>query len=51
VSIRFRTAGVALCLVLGFAGMRAHASDDIDSLAREVDRLISVRQVKDLQRS
>jgi hypothetical protein len=49
--LRFRAAGALLCLVLGFACAQASAADDVDALARDVDRLISLRQVKDLQRS
>ena len=48
-SIRFRAGGAFLCVVLGFAG--ACAADDVDTLARDVSRLTSLRQVKDLQRS
>jgi hypothetical protein len=40
-----------LCLFLVFTGAQAWAAEDIDTLARDVDRLISLRQVKDLQRS
>lgn len=47
---RFHTAIAFLSLMLA-TGVTAHASDDIDALARDVDRLESVRQVKDLQRS
>ena len=52
-SIRFRATTAILCLVLSLACGRTHAAapDDVDSLARDVERLISVRQVKDLQRS
>ncbi|MEJ0035873.1 MAG: nuclear transport factor 2 family protein [Gammaproteobacteria bacterium] len=31
--------------------MRTYAADDVDTLARDVDRVICIRQVKDLQRS
>jgi hypothetical protein len=47
---RFRTTTAFLSLFL-VAGATANAADDIDTLARDVDRLESVRQVKDLQRS
>ena len=50
-AIRFRAGGALLCVVLGLAGASASAADDVDSLARDVDRLLSLRQVKDLQRS
>ena len=50
-SIRFRAAGALLCLALGIASARTYAADDVDTLARDVDRLVSLRQVKDLQRS
>lgn len=49
--IPFRAAGALLCLALGVACARSYAADDVDTLARDVDRLISLRQVKDLQRS
>jgi hypothetical protein len=43
---------VLLCLVLVPIGTPAlAANDDVDTLARDVERLISLRQVKDLQRS
>ena len=50
-SNRFRAAGAFLSVVLSLACARAFAADDVDSLARDVDRLTSLRQVKDLQRS
>jgi len=40
---------VAACLFM--TTVRARTADDVDLLARDVDRLESVRQVKDLQRS
>jgi hypothetical protein len=40
---------VAACLFM--PSVRACAADDVDVLARDVDRLESVRQVKDLQRT
>ena len=46
---RFR-GGVFLLLALSFACAAVRA-DDVDALARDVDRLTSLRQVKDLQRS
>ncbi len=51
VSIRFRAAGALPCLLLSFACVRTYAADDVDTLARDVDRVICIRQVKDLQRS
>src|ERR1700741_2001029 len=52
VSNRFRAAaGALLSVVLSVACARAYADDDVDTLARDVDRLVSLRQVKDLQRS
>ncbi|MEJ1964938.1 MAG: nuclear transport factor 2 family protein [Gammaproteobacteria bacterium] len=50
-SYRFRAAGAILCFVLGLACAQTHAANDVDTLARDVDRLVSLRQVKDLQRS
>jgi hypothetical protein len=44
-------AGSLLAVALIFAGACASAADEVDTLAREVDRLESLRQVKDLQRS
>ncbi len=41
--------GGALVLVLACAPI--HAADDVDSLSRDVERLTSLRTVKDLQRS
>ena len=37
--------------LLGLAPAVAHAADSLDALARDVDRLESLRQVKDLQRT
>ena len=48
---RFRSAGAILSVVLGIFCAEACAADDVDALARDVDRLISLREVKDLQRS
>ena len=50
-SNRFRAAGALLSIVLSVACARAFADDNIDTLARDVDRVVSLRQVKDLQRS
>ncbi len=49
-SKQIRAAGVLLALILGLS-CAAQAADDVDTLARDVDRLTSLRQVKDLQRS
>src|SRR5688572_21370691 len=49
--MRFRAAASLICLVLGLACAQISAADDVDTLARDVDRLISLRQVKDLQRT
>jgi hypothetical protein len=43
--------GALLTLALILAGAIASAAEDVDTLARDVDRLESLRQVKDLQRS
>jgi SnoaL-like domain len=51
VSTRFRALSALLCVALGLTCTQARATDDVDTLARDVDRLISLRQVKDLQRS
>jgi hypothetical protein len=55
VSIRFRAAGAFLSLVLVLACAQTYAADDADALvntlARDVDRVISLRQVKDIQRA
>jgi hypothetical protein len=40
-----------LVLLMILACAYARAADDVDTLARDVDRLESLRQVKDLQRS
>ena len=50
---QFHAASVFLSLILTAAGAQAVAipTTEIDSLARDVDRLASVRQVKDLERS
>ena len=50
-SIQFRAFGAFLSAVLALACTQAYAVDDIDTLARDVDRLVFLRQVKDLQRS
>jgi hypothetical protein len=50
VSNRFRAASAVLCFILGLGCAQTYAADDVDTLARDVDRLNSVRQVKDLQR-
>jgi hypothetical protein len=47
---QFRKAAAFLALIL-VIWVNAHAADDIDTLARDADRLESVRQVKNLQRS
>jgi hypothetical protein len=47
----FRAVPAALALLLVFACAGARAADSGDALARDVDRLESLRQVKDLQRS
>lgn len=56
-SSRIRTVAALLILALS-SGSALHAADStvvgstvVDSLARDVDRLVSLRQVKDLQRS
>jgi len=46
-----RSAGVILSVLLALVCARARAADDVDSLARDVDRVLSLRQVKDLQRT
>jgi SnoaL-like domain len=48
---KIRIVSGLLSLVLVVTGVAAYAADDVDTLARDVDRLASVRQVKDLQRS
>lgn len=45
------SAAFLLLLIVGLACTQVRAADDQDALARDVDRLISLRQVKDLQRS
>jgi hypothetical protein len=42
--------GSVLSLLLLGLACTAHAADDVDSLSRDVDRLTSLRTVKDLQR-
>jgi hypothetical protein len=55
VAIRCRAAGISLFLVVALACAPLRAADDadthVDALARDVERLTSLRQVKDLQRS
>jgi SnoaL-like domain len=48
-SVRIQAGG--LLLILGLACAPIQAADDINSLSRDVDRVIALRQVKDLQRS
>ena len=50
-STRFRGLSTLLCVALGLTCVQAYAADNVDTLARDVDRLISLRQVKDVQRS
>ena len=50
-SKRLRAVSALLILLIAFEGRPACASDDVDALARDVDRLESVRHVKDLQRT
>jgi hypothetical protein len=47
-SLGKRLLAVALVSAAGFA---AHAADSVDALAQDVDRIESLRQVKDLQRT
>jgi hypothetical protein len=50
---RFRTAS-ALVFLVGFGlacAVQVRAATGVDTLAQDVDRLASLREVKDLQRS
>ena len=48
---RSRTIKILLSLILFAACFSARASDEVDSLARDLDRIESVRHIKDLQRA
>lgn len=50
-SILSRAARLLALTLLAFAGAAAHAADSLDALAQDVERLESLRQVKDLQRT
>ncbi|HEY8508930.1 MAG TPA: nuclear transport factor 2 family protein, partial [Steroidobacteraceae bacterium] len=48
---RFHARALLLLFVVGLTCTQVRAAEELDELARDVDRLISLRQVKDLQRS